>query len=69
MANIQQYKNEFNKNNYFTVSLRIPKEKREVLQMLTETKHKSVNRLIIEAIEKQYNVDLTIVESKLKGDE
>ena len=69
MANIQQYKNEFNKNNYFTVSLRIPKEKREVLQMLKETKHKSVNQLIIEAIEKQYNVDLTIVESKLKGDE
>lgn len=68
MVNTQQYKNEFNKNNYFTVSLRIPKEKREVLQMLTETKHKSVNRLIIEAIEKQYNVDLTIVESKLKGD-
>lgn len=69
MVNIQQYKNEFNKNNYFTVSFRIPKEKREVLQMLKETRHKSVNQLIIEAIEKQYHVDLTIVESKLKGDE
>lgn len=68
MADMQKYKNEFNKNNYFTVTLRIPKEKREVLQMLTETKHKSVNRLIIEAIEKQYHVDLTIVESKLRDD-
>lgn len=67
MAQNTQYKNEYNKNNYFQVALRIPKEKREVLQMLVETKHKSINRLIIEAIEKQYNVDLTIVESKLLG--
>ena len=69
MADIQQYKNKYNKENYFKVSLRIPKEKREVLQLLSETQHKSVNRLIVEAIEKQYNVDLTIVESKLRGDE
>lgn len=69
MSDMQKYRNDYNKNNYFKVALRIPKEKREVLQMLTETKHKSVNRLIIEAIEKQYNVDLTIVESKLRDDE
>ena len=69
MSKAQEYKNTFNKNNYFTISLRIPKEKREVLQTLSETKHKSVNRLIIEAIEKQYHVDLTIVESKLKSNE
>ena len=69
MANIQKYKNEFNKNNYKTYSFRIPKEKEEVMKMLSETQHKSINYLIINAIEKQYNVDLTIVESKLKGDE
>ena len=68
MANIQQYKNDFNKNNYKTYSFRIPKEKEEIMKMLSETQHKSINYLIINAIEKQYNVDLTIVESKLKGD-
>ena len=68
MANIQEYKNQYNKDNYFKVALRIPKEKRHVLQELSETRHKSINLLIIEAIEKQYHVDLTIVESKLKGD-
>ena len=67
MANNTKYKNEYNKNNYFQVAIRIPKEKKEVIEMLTETKHKSVNRLFIEAVEKQYGVDLTIVESKLLG--
>ena len=66
MADMQKYKNQFDKDSYYKISLRIPKEKREVMQMLTETQHKSVNRLIIEAIEKQYHVDLTIVESKLR---
>ena len=66
MSNYERI-NEYNKNNYFKVALRIPKEKREVLQMLSETEHKSINRLIIEAVEKHYNVDLTIVESKLLG--
>lgn len=60
-----EYTNKYNRENYFKVALRIPKEKKEVLQMLTETQHKSINRLIIEAIEKTYNVDLTIVESRL----
>ena len=64
-----EYKAKFEKETYFKVTLRMPKEKKAVLQELTETKHKSMNQLIIEAIEKQYNVDLTIVESKLKGDE
>ena len=60
-----EYTNRYNRENYFKVALRIPKEKKEVLQMLQETQHKSINRLIIDAIEKTYNVDLTLVESKL----
>lgn len=69
MSNIQKYKNDYNKNNYKAYSFRIPKEKESVMQMLAETHHKSINYLIINAIEKQYNVDLSIVESKIKGDE
>ena len=69
MADIQKYKNDFNKNNYKTYSFRIPKEKENVMKMLAETHHQSINYLIIKAIEKQYHVDLTLVESKLKGDE
>ena len=69
MADIQKYKNDFNKNNYKTYSFRIPKEKQEVMSMLAETHNKSINYLIVRAIEKQYNVDLSIVESKLKDDE
>lgn len=62
------YKTNYEKNNYYKVTLRLPIEKKIVMQELSEIKHKSVNQLIIEAIEKQYHVDLTIVESKLKGD-
>lgn len=61
-----EYKNNFEKTNYYKITLRLPSEKKEVMQELVETKHKSINQLIIEAIEKQYHVDLTIVESKLK---
>ena len=60
------YQIKYQKDHYYRISLRLPLEKKEVMQELSETKHKSVNQLIIEAIEKQYHVDLTIVESKLK---
>ena len=60
------YQINYEKNNYYRVSLRLPIEKKEVMQELSETRHKSVNQLIIDAIEKQYHVDLTFVESKLK---
>lgn len=69
MANAQQYKNKYEKDNYYKITLRLPKEKKSVMQDLVETKHKSINQLIIEAIEKQYYVDLTIVESKLYSKE
>ena len=60
------YQIKYEKNNYYRVSLRLPIEKKAVMQELSETQHKSVNQLIIEAIEKQYHVDLTFVESKFK---
>lgn len=65
MVNSTQYKNEYNKNNYCRISIVIPKEKKEVIERLKETEHKSTNQIFISAVEKHYGVDLTIVESKL----
>ena len=50
--------NEYNKNNYFVVTLRIPKEKAEILKKLAKLEDVSVNKLIIRAIEKRYGVRL-----------
>jgi hypothetical protein len=65
MFDAQQYKNEYNKNNYERIYIRVPKSKKEVLEELSKNHNKSINRLTIEALEKTYNIDLTIVESKL----
>jgi predicted HicB family RNase H-like nuclease len=50
--------NEYNKNNYFVVTLRIPKEKEITLKELADAEDVSVNKLIIRAIEKTYNISL-----------
>ena len=50
--------NEYNKENYFKVALRIPKVHRDVLQDLAEEYDTSVNKLIINAIEKTYGISL-----------
>ena len=50
--------NEYNKNNYFVVTLRIPKEKEITLKELADSEDVSVNKLIIRAIEKTYNISL-----------
>ena len=61
-----RYKSEYNSQNYSNLKIRIPKEKKAVIDALVESTGKSINRLFIEAVEKHYKVDLTIVESKLK---
>lgn len=53
-----EYKNNFNRDNYYSVTLRIPKVCQTQLQELSQTKNKSLNQLIIEAINKTYNLDL-----------
>ena len=63
---VVKYKNEYNKENYSRISATIPKEKKEIIAELMKKHNKSVSRLIIEALEKTYHIDLTIVESKLK---
>lgn len=66
MFDANQYKNQYNKDNYYSVKLRIPKEKKELIEALAKSTDKSINRLFIEAVEKQYHIDLTIIEEKLK---
>ena len=66
MSDVQKYRNKFNRENYYEVKVRLPKEKKQVMEELAETTGKSINRIFIEAVEKQHNVDLTIVEEKLK---
>ena len=50
--------NEYNKKNYFVVTLRIPKEKEEMLKELADMENTSVNKLIINAMEKTYGISL-----------
>ena len=53
------------KDNYYTAKVQIPKEKKEVLQELAQATGKSINRLFIDAVEKQYHVDLTFTDKRL----
>ena len=50
--------NEYNKENYFKVALRIPKEYRQVLADLAEEYDTSINQLIINALERTYGINL-----------
>ena len=63
--NQQEYINKYLRETYYRASVRIPKEKKEVLDEVSLKTGKSINVLFVEAFEKQYGVDLTIVESKL----
>ena len=56
--------NTYNQENYFKVALRIPKERKPVLQKLADDEKTSINKLIINAVERFYGVDLS-----KKGDE
>lgn len=66
MFDSNKYKSSYNAQNYYGIKIRLPKEKRDIIDELTKTTGKSINRIFIEAVEKQHNVDLTIVEEKLK---
>ena len=56
----QKYIDEFNKENYDRLSIRIPKGKKDVLTELSKSKGgQSINSLIIEALEAYYDIDLS----------
>lgn len=51
--------NEYNKDHYFKLAIRIPKSKRDALDELSQKLGKSINSLFIEAVEAQYGIDIT----------
>ena len=55
----QKYLNNYLKENYFKPTIRIPKDKRDVLEQVSKERGKSINQLLIEAFEKQYRVDIS----------
>lgn len=69
MASKQEYKNNYERENYYKPTIRIPKEKKATIDAVVLKQGKSISQLFVEAFERQYKVDLTIVESKLKGNE
>ena len=64
-----KYKREFDKEKYANFKIRIPKSKKEEIEHLMAITGKSANRLFVDAVEKLYHVDLTIVESELEQSE
>lgn len=52
------YNAEYSKTNYDRLTLRLPKGSKEKLQFVASLHGESVNAIIIDAIEKQYNLDL-----------
>lgn len=58
--NRTDYKTDFARNNYDRIALQIPKGYKEKLQFEATLKgFKSLNAFIINAIEKQYDLDLS----------
>lgn len=54
-----EYDKQFLKDNYDSIALRIPKGRKDDLKRLATLHNTSVNRLIVEAIESQYHIDLS----------
>lgn len=54
-----KYQNEYQKETYDRVSVFVPKGKRNELKRFASQKGLSVNRLIVEAIESYYGIDLS----------
>lgn len=55
----KSYINQYNKENYHRIAFRIPKRKEKALNELSEKTGKSINSLIIEALEEKYGIDLS----------
>lgn len=55
----KKYVKEYNEVNYDTLTLRIPKGKREVLKEIAAKSGMSVTQLLITSVERLYHVDLS----------
>ncbi len=58
--NQQRYINDYNKENYDVVRFLVPKGRRDDIKILVKEKHfSSISALVVDAIEKQHNVDIS----------
>lgn len=50
---------DYNKDKYYTVTLRLPKDCKNTLQKLADEERRSITKLFMYALEKQYKVNLS----------
>ena len=50
---------DYNRDRYYSVTLRLPKECKDTLQKLADEERRSITKLFMYALEKQYNIKLT----------
>ena len=50
---------DYNRDRYYSVTLRLPKDCKDTLQRLADEERRSITKLFMYAVEKQYNVKLT----------
>ena len=50
---------DYNRENYYSVTLRLPKGSKDILQELASKERRSMTNLFVYALEQQYNVDLS----------
>lgn len=65
LSDVQEYRNKYNRETYYQIKVRLPKEKKEIMESLSEKTGKSINRIFIEAVEKVYRVNLTLAEDEI----
>lgn len=63
--NQNKYISQYKKDHYDKIVFHIPKGKKEILKETADRAGKSMARLIIDSIEKQNHIDLTIDENQL----
>ena len=49
----------YNKDRYYSVTLRLPKDCKDILQKLADEERRSITKLFMYAVEKQYNIKLS----------
>lgn len=54
-----KYIDDWTKANTDRVTIKIPKGKKELLQQTAQEYDKSMNQLVVQALEEQYNLDLS----------
>lgn len=58
--NQQQYVNDYKRDNYDEMRFLVPKGRRDDIKTLVKEKHfHSISALVVDAIEKQHNVDIS----------